>query len=361
MSRTVYLHVGAPKTGTTYLQDRLTLNSRALAGHDVHFPSRHALADPQLSQFRAAIDLLGQDWGGPPGHAKGAWDALVRRIRRLDGTVVISHETLGPATPDQVRRALRDLSGSEVHVVYSVRDLGRQVPAAWQESIKLGRTWTYRRFQRRMVRGLPWFAAAFDLPSVLATWGADLPPERVHVVTVPHQPGDLLWQRFCTVLGIDPAWAPREAERVNRSLGVAETQLLRRLNGRIDRATRRGAEFDELVRHMLAERMLANRRGTRLQLPARLHPWAVSEAERWSEWITERGVHVVGDLADLHPGPPVPPEEFVDPAAVSAKAQLGAALDALAAMTVEAARRPDPDARLTARVRGSLQNRRDRR
>ena len=27
MSRSVYLHIGAPKTGTTYLQDRLTLNA----------------------------------------------------------------------------------------------------------------------------------------------------------------------------------------------------------------------------------------------------------------------------------------------------------------------------------------------
>ncbi|MDO9457565.1 hypothetical protein [Nocardioides sp.] len=361
MSRKVYLHVGAPKTGTTYLQDRLTLNSAGLAEQGVHFPSRHALADPQLSQFRAALDLLGQDWGGPPGHAKGSWDALVRRVRRLDGTVVVSHETLGPAKPEAVRRALHDLRGSEVHLVYSARDLGRQLPAAWQESVKQGRTWTYRRFQRRMVRGLPWFARAFDLPSVLGTWGADLPPERIHVVTVPHETGDLLWERFCDVLGIAPVWAPRDAERVNRSLGVAETQLLRRLNTRIDHATRRGADFDELVRHMLADRMLANRRGTRLQLPPHLHPWAVSEADRWSEWITTRGVQVVGDLADLQPGPAVVPEEFVDPAAVSAKAQLGAALDALTAMTVEAARRPDPDARFTAKVRGGLRARKERR
>ena len=26
MSRVVYLHIGAPKTGTTYMQDRLMLN-----------------------------------------------------------------------------------------------------------------------------------------------------------------------------------------------------------------------------------------------------------------------------------------------------------------------------------------------
>lgn len=33
MSRLVYLHIGAPKTSTTYLQDRLMLNPASLAEH----------------------------------------------------------------------------------------------------------------------------------------------------------------------------------------------------------------------------------------------------------------------------------------------------------------------------------------
>ena len=33
MSRTVYLHIGAPKTGTSYLQDRLRLNKAELRRH----------------------------------------------------------------------------------------------------------------------------------------------------------------------------------------------------------------------------------------------------------------------------------------------------------------------------------------
>ena len=149
MSPTVYLHIGAPKTGTTYLQDRLGRNASALADHDVHFPSRSAIVSPGLFHFRAALDLLGQDWGGAPGHAEGSWDALARRVRRKSGTVVISHEILAPAAPDAVARAMQDL-GPDVHVVYTARDLGRQVPAAWQESIKQGRRWRYSSFVRRM-------------------------------------------------------------------------------------------------------------------------------------------------------------------------------------------------------------------
>lgn len=359
MSRQVYLHVGAPKTGTTYLQDRLARNARELSRHGVHFPARHPLAHPATSQFRAALDLLGQDWGGPAGHAEGAWPAMVKRVRRLDGTVVLSHEILGAAQPDAVARALGDLSadGSEVHVVYSARDLGRQVPAAWQESVKQGRSWTYQRFQRRMVAGTTWFARSFDLPSVLGTWGADLPADRLHVITVPHGGTDRLWPRLCEVVGADPTWGPRDSTRDNRSLGIAETQVLRELNSRIGRRTRREASYDAAVRVLLDEGALANRKGTRLAVPPALHPWCVAEADRWAAWIAEHGVHVVGDVAELQPAPPLAAADYRGPSRASQRVMLRSALDALAAMTAEAARRPDPGARPIARVREAVARR----
>ena len=58
--RRILLHIGAPKTGTTYLQDRLDLNSRELARHGVHVPGRGPLVSAPLFHFRAALDLLGQ-------------------------------------------------------------------------------------------------------------------------------------------------------------------------------------------------------------------------------------------------------------------------------------------------------------
>lgn len=357
--RRVYLHIGAPKTGTTYLQDRLGSNAKTLAAHDVHFPTKSALIPASLFHFRAALDVLGQDWGGRPGHARGSWETLLRKTRRLSGAVVISHEILAPATPDQVAQVRRAFADSEVHVVYSARDLGRQLPAAWQESIKQGRKWTYRHYLKRFSQGKPWFSRAFDLPEVLATWGADLTPDRVHVVTVPHGGGDELWLRFCRVFGVDPAWAPVESVRTNESLGVAETQLIRQLNLSMDRATRREVVYDELIREMLAQDRLVSRASAPLLIPPRMHAWATEESERWIEWIRGSGVDVVGDLDELRPAPPIDDADWVDPDKVSAKEQLAAALEALSAMTREAARRPDPDEQLLARVRTRARGLRD--
>jgi hypothetical protein len=359
MSRTVFLHIGAPKTGTTYLQDRLTINAARLARQGVHLPSTSRLVGANLAQFRAALDLLGQDWGGPPGHAEGAWPDLMRKVRRTQGTVIISHEILAGASPDRVVKAMNDLAGSEVHVVYSARDLGRQLPAGWQESIKQGRRWTFRRFLNKMEGGSPWFYRALDLPTVLSTWGAHLPPERVHVVTVPKRTagtvtprgGDTLWLRFCQVFGIDPAWAPLDSERANRSLGMAETQLIRQLNRRMDRALRRDPAYDKVIRELLAQRELVNRKSSPVLLPPRMFDWADEQTERWVDWLSGSGVDLVGDVAELRPVRPPEDQKWHNPDRVRTKPLLEASLAALEVMTHEAAGRPDRDYRWSSLVR----------
>ncbi|ANH37807.1 hypothetical protein I601_1368 [Nocardioides dokdonensis FR1436] len=365
-TRRVYLHIGAPKTGTTYLQDRLSRNVKALGAHGVTVPTRSPAVSPGLFHFRAALDLLGQDWGGDPGHAEGSWDAMVRRVRRSSGSVIISHEILAPAPAEAVARAKRELGGGEdVHVVYSARDLARQLPAAWQESIKQGRKWTYRQFLKKVRRRQPWFYRSFDLPSVLGTWSAGLPPENVHVVTVPQRgtaTPDELWHRFCAAFEIDPAWAPEESGRRNPSLGAAETVLLRRLNKGLGRQTRREITYDVLVRDLLAEQELAGRAGAApLGLPPKMYDWVADEAERWIEYVEGSGVDVLGDVADLRPVRPSPEEveAWVDPDKIASRDQLDVAVEALVAMTREAARREDPDQQLVNRVRTQARRLRD--
>jgi len=359
MSRKVYVHIGAPKTGTTYLQDRLALNNKSLGEHGVHFFTGMPVHSPGMFQFRVALDLLDQDWGGEEGHASGAWDTFVRRTKRRSGSVILSHELLAPARKEHVERLKRDLAGSEIHVVYSARDLGRQIPAAWQETVKQGKGWPYRRFLSRLTNDRIWFYQAFDLPAVLSTWSAGLPPEQVHVVTVPRaelirrQP-ETLWLRFCQVFGIEADWAPSDSGWVNPSMGMAETALVRKLNKRVERTARRqqgGA--DELVHRLLAERKLAARPSRPVRLAPHMHPWAFEQSERWIEWVEQSGIDVVGDLDELRPLP-VLEEEWEDPDRVSPREQLEAALDALSAMTDEAARRSDPDQQLVSKVRSQV-------
>ena len=349
----VYLHIGAPKTGTTYLQDRLTRNVRSLARHGVYVPRGSRRWRPDQSHFKAALDLQGQDWGGPPGHAEGAWAKLVRAVPQ-DGTSIISHEILAPATPQEARRAMDDLAAHEVHVVYSARDLGRQLPAAWQESVKQGRGWGFRKCLDAVLAGRSMFGKAFDLPRVLETWGADLPPERIHVVTVPHERGDGLWQRYCQAFGIDPAWAPEDSVRANESLGIPETQLLRELNRRFDHSVRRSAPYDVLIRGMLGHDALAARGSDPVRVPPKRRGQVDERSEEIVAWLRASGVQVIGDPEDLMPRWPEQGTGWKDPGKADPAQVLEAAMVALESMTHEAARRQRPRPPLGDRARNGV-------
>jgi hypothetical protein len=353
MSRVVYLHIGAPKTGTTYLQDRLALNRAELGRHRVHYPlGLHA------SHFKPALDLIDISWGGIRPEALGEWDALMGRTRKLDGTVIISHEILAAAKPSQIERAMADLEDSEVHLVYSARDLARQMPAEWQEGIKHQRGGSFANFTTRVMASPPgksnlWFWRVQGLPQVLSRWSSGLPPERVHLVTVPQPgaPADLLWERYCTAFGVESQWAPQESDRANVSLGIAETTLLRKLNRRLKKGTIEPDDYRSLVRELLAHQTLAKRRKmVRATLPPTMYPWAAEVAERWIDWVEGSGIHVIGDVADLRPVPPDPEEKWRNPDRPRRSAMVDASLDALVAMTREAATRPDPNAQIGAKI-----------
>ncbi len=357
MSRAkIFVHIGAPKTGTTYLQERLSDNARTLSRDGVHFPGRALVGAATRFHFQAALDLLDQDWGGVSGHAEGAWPVMVKQVRRRTGTVVISHEILALAPQEKIRRLMTDFQEHDVHVVYTARDLARQIPAAWQESIKQGRSWSFARYLRKAENGGSFFMRAFDLPTVLNRWSANLPPENVHVITVPHAGSgpDELWRRFCAATGIDPASAPEDSGRVNESMGIEHAQVLRRLNRRLGSTDPRGDDdLDRLIISMIESGIFAGD-SRRIELPPRLHEWADGHASRWIDWLNGSGVHVVGDAEELRPAPIDVDVPWRDPDKPGRRRMSVVALRVLEAMAREAAARPAPPRSLAPRVRAGL-------
>lgn len=348
--RRVILHVGTPKTGTSFVQDILFRNREQLRAQGVLYP-----ADREDAHFLAALDLMELPWGGLEAQAVGAWDRLAAQVRAWEGhTVVVSHEILGTASRTQVARALASLTAgspeTEVHLVLSARDLVRQVPAEWQENVKHRRVRTYGTFLEelrdpaRESEVAQWFWGVQELPDVLDRWGSTLPPERVHVVTVP-QPGAgplVLWERFASLFGLDPTAFP-PSERANVSLGVPESEMVRRLNTRLNDVLE-SRMYRSLVREMVVHRHLSGRSGSpRLALPQEAYDWAAELSRTWVEELRRRGYSVVGDLDELLPSAPRP---FVDPDDCDEEQVAAAALDALEVMTLEAAKLRDVEVEL---------------
>lgn len=303
------LHVGLPKTGTSFVQGTMRANADLLADHGVHLPA--ADGEPL---FLAVLHLTdrSQTWGRSSERGRKHWSSVVAETRGRKGTTVISSETLCLATDEQIARILGDLSGVEVDVVVTVRDPARQVPAEWQEGVKHGRRMGYDEFLDTVLaepaptapaarRARERFWRAQDPAQVLDRWAGHVGADRVHVVTCPPpgSPPDLLWRRFASVLGVDDASVQIPVE-ANTSLGEVQTEVLRRINRRM---TRKGNEkaYGDIVKRLYAGTILRAQAGEKVRLPEGHLARVEQVSATWVEHIESRGYPVVGDLADLRP------------------------------------------------------------
>lgn len=306
MTERVYLHVGTPKSGTTYLQRVLDQNREALAAAGVlvvgeqHVDRVHAALvvreDPRvrtLSQRQAR-----------------AWDRLVAQIRAWPGpSAVLSYELFSAATQEQAERALADLAGLDVHVVITARDFGKMVPSAWQERLKFGLTTPLQQWRPARESAGPrreWGWRTMDPASVAERWGASLGADHVHVVTVPRErrDPDELWHRFAAACDLTATTNDLNlgVGLVNESLGVTAAELLRRVNERIGPPIAGSREQAKWLRDTLAHGVLAALDSEPIRATDRQLKDAQRQASASVERVGDAGYDVRGDLADLAPG-----------------------------------------------------------
>ena len=329
MARRVFFHIGGPKTGTTFLQAVMWGNRDVLRRQGVLFPG-----DRWLDRVWAT-NVLRETSNVPHDMARSSWTRIVAQIQAFEGTAVVSHEFFAAATHEQAARAIADLAPAEVHVVYTARDYLRQVPGLWQEQLKFRLSTPLSEYDPEPLTASP--ASHFswrtlDVVDALDRWGRDLPPEHVHVVTLPPpgSPPGILWERFATLCGIDPESCNTELGRSNESLGVVEAELMRRVNPRISDEIRGPREVPVWVRDYLGHTVLVPRGRERFSVsPSR----ADELRERCRDAVRRleaAGYDVVGDLKELIPPDDVP--TLRQPEDVSEAELLEAALDSMAVM-----------------------------
>ncbi|WP_210650486.1 hypothetical protein [Nocardioides sp. SYSU D00065] len=318
MARRVFLHCGTAKSGTTYLQDLWWRHRDALRERGLLLPGA-ALRD----HFHAAalvkgMDVIVEDLEPDD---REVWQRLVAQTRAWPGDALISHEHFSDSSAQAAAAALADLAGAadEVHLIVTVRDLGRVLPSAWQQRVKQGARQPYGRFLSTVRRGRAdqKFWRYQDVPGILDRWAAGLPRERVHLVVVPPSgaPRDELWRRTAAVLGVDVEGLDTDPRLPNDSLSIAEAELLRRVNTVIPRSGRSVA-LTRLTKGSFARDLLARSPvDDPFVLPARHVGWVRERSQEMVDHLRAGGYDVVGDLDDLLPAPPREgrtPEEVSD-------------------------------------------------
>jgi hypothetical protein len=139
----VFLHVGLPKSGTSYLQAVFADNKARLRKRArVLYPGQ-----TWTDQVLAARDVLSANpHGGRDPEVLGAWQRLVDEVTAWDGDSLVSMEWLGSAETAQAQRMVETLAPAQVEIIVTVRDIARTVPAAWQEFVQNWELWSWPEF-----------------------------------------------------------------------------------------------------------------------------------------------------------------------------------------------------------------------
>ena len=332
----VYLHIGEPKTGTTFVQQAMWGNRARLATQGVMLPGYSHRDHSRASRdLREALRVAGD----PADSWVGEWDVLIGQALRAGGAAVISDEVLAACNPPQAERGIRSLLPAEVHLVLTVRDIASLLPAEWQETVKCRGTVPWEQWLAGVIgsasaadrRRRSWFWAVHDTLAILQMWSRHIPPDHVHVITMPRQgPPEALWMRFASVLGIDSSSIDVPSARVNCSLGLAEAEFLRQMNEALTDGMPEWF-YTQNIKRILAHDVLSARPPQlRLALPPTQQAWAAEQSEILVAALRDSRYHIVGDLSDLLSLPAS--GRYVAPARLPADQLVNAAVHAAAAL-----------------------------
>jgi hypothetical protein len=217
------VHIGPHKTGTTYLQVMLESLRGSLSERGICIPSVWNSAPGFPSHMQLVLALR---CGDLTLVREQLQDILALRPRY----VVISCEALSRLTLEQIVQLRQLLGSAPVEVVYYIRRWPERLPSLWRETVKFGHAATFPEF---LTEQLTDYAGSELRDTVMidkfvAVFGAN----HVKIVSYSHLVDghiDIARHFLTELLGL-PQVEPLRSDRLNRSLSIFETELIRALN-----------------------------------------------------------------------------------------------------------------------------------
>jgi hypothetical protein len=317
----VILHIGVQKSGTTFLQHMLQANNEVLAAEGVCYPisrdwylGRRSVANHEWSSY----GLLGAEypWVGTKQAAaqSGSWQALLDQVHAQPGSVLLSAEALSVIRSAAIGRVMDALDADDVQVVITARNLARSLASLWQQHVRNGRSSSFNSYlenlaeQRRKgpdhIEHHPdahvW--RAFTLSGLARRWSR-AGASRVHLVTTPGGPPELLWRRFTQAIGLpDLASIPVEVDpnrQAHTGLTAPEILVLASLNATVQEGSWSRRDADRMRQLSTQGFQAREGRGGQVAIPPEWRPRVAEWSEEDLTDLPGTDVHVVGDLDDL--------------------------------------------------------------
>lgn len=314
----VFIHIGPPKTGTTYLQHFISQQRAELKDQGLLYPGE------ANDHFLPALDAMEHDFRGyHDNRTEGTWKELLDEVGNWSGNVLISHEVLAGAKPKQIKAIVAAFPGRDVQLVMTGRDLARQFTASWQERVKNGRTYTLAEYIDKArtefndAETTAGFWGSQNLTHQMQKWRSVLEADQMHLVTVPPPGSDrnLLLTRFAEVLGVTLS-AEQTSGPQNVSLGYSQVEFLRRLNEQVFESVE-WPQYRRYVKQLLVRRVF--RRNDEPD-PIRCSPtdqaWVSEVSKTMVAQLKDADFQLHGDLVDLVSSPAGGVEPEVDEAVI---------------------------------------------
>ncbi len=309
-------YIGAPKTGTTAIQQAAALHRERLAANHVYYPGDQpnhrrpiyaALGRPE----RPVLLPSGAEKMEVP--AKEEWQRFIADInaKNFDRTL-ISHETASTATDAEARNFIRDIGPDRTHVIITLRPLANLLTARWVELLKEGETESFEDWLKLVDadghQRLPAVMYQYlNMGELVTRWADAAGPNNVTVVVVDKKNKEVLTDTFERLLGL-PArtltGSVTAGDKTNRSLSMQEAELFRRVNARLtgsDRIPRK--LYLDFIRSGAVGRILGVRSPRpdepRVELPVDAIDTTVAKGREYADQIRRSGVRIVGDIDRL--------------------------------------------------------------
>lgn len=300
---TTVLHIGAPKTGTTSLQQSAAGSRARLRGGGVLYPGRYE------NHRRFARSLLGyrkEPWLAERAPAHWSTGILKQLVNNEHDYALVSSEAFSTAGARDLV-PVREAFTMPTHVVLTLRPLPGMLLSMWQQRVKNAEfrpldAWLDEAFRELPMLHMPG-GDVFDESdgtNLVGRWADAFGPENMTVVVLDPTDRDHIFRVFEDLLG--QRRGTLERVTANSGMSAVETEFFRQAAERIFQDTgsraRRGLFHGGAVNAVISGRP---RRADEpsLRVPERVTRQAATAAIRIAEQIESAGVRVVGDLSDL--------------------------------------------------------------
>lgn len=322
-------YIGAPKTGTTSLQQAARASRAALLEHGVHYPGTKKNHGSEVLSFMGMPDPLANRLGGQtitPGTSRAGanrippislWERMIKEVEETPSKrVLISHEQASMASARQSRDFVRSLGVDHTHIVITLRPPWALYASRWVQDLKNGKSKTYDEWLASLYDPTDHYFGerkrrTMDQAGLVERWVKAAGRGNVTVIVVDPSRKNLLTDTFEGLLGLPEGTLTGSVsggKKTNRSMSMAEAEIFRRVNEIVYRPKQMSwPVYLDVVRNGAIDEVLDGRSPGRDESRVQLPDWAtqlvVKDGLQAADRVATSGARIVGDVRSLADGP----------------------------------------------------------